>query len=657
MTWHAGDTGHIAEHNALDAADAAEAATRASADSALDVRLSTAELRLLGIVNVKSYGAVGNNVADDSGAIQAAIDALGNSGGEIIFPPGQYRCLSRLKLVSGGIYYNGIKFRGLAGSFYRSSGTDYGTAVQLIAATDGMTLVDHNDGSSGIQCGLAAENIAFVDRTPTGHTATLVNVRLANFVQFDNCSFFDADKGIIFDSASGAVAGGDASWAKVDQCRFSGNNTAILAKGGGNVPRFTVNNGAIFVPANKVGIDVSEAADYINIRTKFDTGANAVCIWQRAGRFLQVNGSTFEMDQGSTGVRLGDSAGSVDVIMPGVIGSAFQSKGTSTGIVGIDFVRAQAGLVVGVAMTNMATGIKIDATHVNIVTLVANAIDATTPLSDPSFVANNLGGSTLTTGGGSYVVRNAPTFVSAPVYNSGLQLYNGTDNTKESAGAGSPESSVTAVPGATYHRRDGDRETTLYVKEGGTGNTGWFAVLTKLARQKALETGLGIITETIGTGLDNGTTTLTSGTAYWGAIGLAKGDIVTKLGVKVFTNGATLTRAELALFDSSFTLLKTTGDVSSSYTSGSANRMQMNNVSGGTYTVPADGLYYIGVLFTTSSGTIPTVGRITKNTDVAYPASSTAFRVATQTGFTSTGFTSQAITPTAGTIAVCMAAA
>lgn len=42
-------------------------------------------------------------------------------------------------------------------------------------------------------------------------------------------------------------------------------------------------------------------------------------------------------------------------------------------------------------------------------------------------------------------------------------------------GAGSPESVVTASPGALYTRTDGGAGTTLYVKETGTGNTGWVA--------------------------------------------------------------------------------------------------------------------------------------------------------------------------------------
>jgi hypothetical protein len=42
-------------------------------------------------------------------------------------------------------------------------------------------------------------------------------------------------------------------------------------------------------------------------------------------------------------------------------------------------------------------------------------------------------------------------------------------------GNGTPEGVVTASIGAMYRRLDGGASTTLYIKESGTGNTGWVA--------------------------------------------------------------------------------------------------------------------------------------------------------------------------------------
>ena len=42
-------------------------------------------------------------------------------------------------------------------------------------------------------------------------------------------------------------------------------------------------------------------------------------------------------------------------------------------------------------------------------------------------------------------------------------------------GSGTPESVVTAPPGTLYCNDSGGAATTLYVKESGTGSTGWVA--------------------------------------------------------------------------------------------------------------------------------------------------------------------------------------
>lgn len=58
------------------------------------------------------------------------------------------------------------------------------------------------------------------------------------------------------------------------------------------------------------------------------------------------------------------------------------------------------------------------------------------------------------------------------VYPSGLQLASGLF---QFVGAGSPEGVYTAPIGSLYLRTDGGASTSLYVKESGTGNTGWVA--------------------------------------------------------------------------------------------------------------------------------------------------------------------------------------
>ncbi|MGH7451063.1 MAG: glycosyl hydrolase family 28-related protein, partial [bacterium] len=46
------------------------------------------------MLNVKDFGAKGDGIADDTTAIQAAIDALPNDGGVVFFPSGIYNITS-----------------------------------------------------------------------------------------------------------------------------------------------------------------------------------------------------------------------------------------------------------------------------------------------------------------------------------------------------------------------------------------------------------------------------------------------------------------------------------------------------------------------------------------------------------------------------------
>lgn len=51
----------------------------------------------------------------------------------------------------------------------------------------------------------------------------------------------------------------------------------------------------------------------------------------------------------------------------------------------------------------------------------------------------------------------------------------GSGGPTDRAGSGTPEGVVTAPVGSTYRRTDGGASTSFYVKESGTGNTGWVA--------------------------------------------------------------------------------------------------------------------------------------------------------------------------------------
>ena len=88
---------------------------------------------------------------------------------------------------------------------------------------------------------------------------------------------------------------------------------------------------------------------------------------------------------------------------------------------------------------------------------------------------------------GAVIKLPAPTGTTITVKNLGVLTLKGSQSvwypaawlepktTLDLEGAGSPEGVVTAPVGSTYRRNDGGAGTSFYVKESGTGNTGWVA--------------------------------------------------------------------------------------------------------------------------------------------------------------------------------------
>lgn len=85
--------------------------------------------------NVKStsYGAVGNDSAEDSGAIQAAVDAAQNAGGGVVvIPPGTYKVSTTISVTGSKVRVMGL---GTPGSVILKSYTA-STAVFTVTGTD-----------------------------------------------------------------------------------------------------------------------------------------------------------------------------------------------------------------------------------------------------------------------------------------------------------------------------------------------------------------------------------------------------------------------------------------------------------------------------------------------------------------------------------------
>ncbi len=62
---------------------------------------TTQPVGMEGVVSVRAHGAKGNGVTDDTGSIQAALDAAGKTGGRVHLPPGRFLVKGSLKVPPG----------------------------------------------------------------------------------------------------------------------------------------------------------------------------------------------------------------------------------------------------------------------------------------------------------------------------------------------------------------------------------------------------------------------------------------------------------------------------------------------------------------------------------------------------------------------------
>lgn len=137
------------------------------------VTLQSAIAGLAGLFyNVKSYGAIGDGVADDGASITAAITAAAASvgtGGIVFFPPGRYRSTSIITLPSG------VSMMGAGGV---SSKLQWDSAV----IAEGLLV-------STAQGGVTRISGMWFGSVNTNFTAPLIQVNIGGLVTIEDCLF------------------------------------------------------------------------------------------------------------------------------------------------------------------------------------------------------------------------------------------------------------------------------------------------------------------------------------------------------------------------------------------------------------------------------------------------------------------------------------
>lgn len=376
-------------------------------------------------LNVKDYGAVGNGTTDDTAAIQSAIAAVG-TGGTLFFPAGVYKTTAPLVL--------------------KSNMTVCGTAAMASRIANAVTDL-FTTGTSSIShlnvCDLHLSTVLGHVFAPAGGVGLSEFRRLELWVAADDKSaynnFVGGGSGLYIDNL-------------VESCHIQGTPThtvpmwhVVTANSGCNRNlwqnlRFTYSgNYAIWIEETAANYNYDNS--FKNINFEITTGGaikilsgNTTTIEECAVYDLQVLGpavrdlfhigkSTGNNSRFTTMKRCGRRGGSLDT---GIVDVRLQGSSASS------FVTFE-------HMASGTSGLTFD--------LGAN--------SHVKFVACS----------NSSTVQSPASDTVSDVAISGI--------VSDTTGTGSPEGVVTAPVGSRYTRIDGSTGTTFYVKETGTGNTGW----------------------------------------------------------------------------------------------------------------------------------------------------------------------------------------
>lgn len=187
----------------------AHAQTRISSRSALgnavaiQARGSSTPLQLqdwLGFtVNVRAFGAVGDGVADDSVAIQNAINSVPANGGEVYFPPGTYLVNTTITSTAPS-----LSLRGAGGG-----GWNVGAATRIVT-TAAIIVFDFGTALATEHKGVHVTGLSVNDSSSAGAGGLALGafrIRRQNHVRFDDVSInqFGGGYGITFDGTGDAI--------------------------------------------------------------------------------------------------------------------------------------------------------------------------------------------------------------------------------------------------------------------------------------------------------------------------------------------------------------------------------------------------------------------------------------------------------------------
>lgn len=267
--------------------------------------------------SVRAFGAAGDGITDDTAAIQAAIDALPDTGGRVLFPqPDSHYLISSTIDITGSGRGGGIELVGVGGPRGFNESPPY-SGVAIRSDTTPMTMVSADKGSLQHR-GPTLRNLSLIGGPP-GIVGLALHEQL--FWTLDQCLFADLATGLYTARRTG---GSDNSWGMVDNCSFLRCGTGIDHPSGYG---FMMNGGSF---NSTSGTNIKIGADSQHVRivgTMFDIGIGIDCTGGNSTFF----GCKFERT--NPGIRIQrDPTWNRSGRGNNVISCTFGGSGTETGI-------------------------------------------------------------------------------------------------------------------------------------------------------------------------------------------------------------------------------------------------------------------------------------------------------------------------------------
>jgi hypothetical protein len=407
------------------------------------------EAKLAQYISVKDFGAVGNGIADDTVAVQAAITAaMVGTANNVFFPAGTYKISATLTIPN---VVNG-------------KAVIYGSGAQIQATHNGV-LFDNQ-----------SLWVSFRDLTLVGPGKAQANSIGVQGVMYD---WYFENVGV-YDFAIGIRAGGGSHLYL--KCFFGGNGKCIWPSVFANIISidscyFSTSDYGLYVPNNFGPGPVNYVAQVCIYNTAMEVCSTSV--YSVGINRLLVENSWFEQETVGSLVLTDTPLLSINSNYVNFPPSISFTSGFPNASRRAQYLDPYTGETFRNYSTTTQTSVNFDSQG-----FPNSALDG---ISFTGYLAGNSYTNRIL-GGDNRISIDSQNFWPLTDMNTYLgftnrrwqdgyiaRLHPGDATVLWTSGGGSPEGAVSAVVGSLYTRTDGGANTTLYIKESGSGNTGWVA--------------------------------------------------------------------------------------------------------------------------------------------------------------------------------------